>query len=96
MKQYAEPPELVSVLGGQIATRQVYSSMLHPDGCRSSHASLQGTRTHWTAENTAMHIVRSKYDLIFIDELELASGLVFCFGPHTHHALEHQKSLFWI
>ncbi|KAH9945670.1 hypothetical protein B0H21DRAFT_860691 [Amylocystis lapponica] len=31
----------------------------------------QGTRTHWSSENTAMHLVRCVDSVIFIDELEL-------------------------
>ncbi|KAI0675065.1 hypothetical protein C8Q78DRAFT_965332 [Trametes maxima] len=62
--QAREPAEFVSVLGGQLATRQ-------------------GTRTHWSAENTAMHVVRSRHGLVFIDELDLGvknlcSGYSYC------------------
>ncbi|KAI0093192.1 hypothetical protein BDY19DRAFT_922571 [Irpex rosettiformis] len=52
--QYTEPPELVHVLGGRLATRQ-------------------GLRAHWSAENTAMHVIRSLHDVIYIDELEPVS-----------------------
>ncbi|KAL6308234.1 hypothetical protein BKA93DRAFT_766050 [Sparassis latifolia] len=43
----------------------------------------QGARTHWTAENTAMHVVRSIGEAIYIDELEfgirnLCSGFSYC------------------
>ncbi|KAJ8468524.1 hypothetical protein ONZ51_g9590 [Trametes cubensis] len=43
----------------------------------------QGTRTHWSADNTAMHVVRSLHGLIFIDELDLGikhlcSGYSYC------------------
>ncbi|KAI0365644.1 hypothetical protein BV20DRAFT_953838 [Pilatotrama ljubarskyi] len=46
-------------------------------------ATRQGTRTHWSAENTAMHVVRSIHNLIFIDELDLSiknlcSGYSYC------------------
>ncbi|KAI0769641.1 hypothetical protein BD413DRAFT_477512 [Trametes elegans] len=46
-------------------------------------ATRQGTRTHWSAENTAMHVVRSHYGQIFIDELDLniknlCSGYSYC------------------
>ncbi|KAF9263290.1 hypothetical protein L218DRAFT_973111 [Marasmius fiardii PR-910] len=34
-------------------------------------ATRQGSRTHWSAENTAMHIVRSRRGQVFIDELDL-------------------------
>ncbi|TCD60969.1 hypothetical protein EIP91_009250 [Steccherinum ochraceum] len=33
----------------------------------------QGTRAHWSRENTAMHSVRSSDGLVFIDEVELGS-----------------------
>lgn len=33
----------------------------------------QGTRAHWSRENTAMHVIRSLRGLIFIDELDLVS-----------------------
>ncbi|KAJ3532677.1 hypothetical protein NM688_g7390 [Phlebia brevispora] len=64
VEQYAEPAELVQVLGGQLATRQ-------------------GSRAHWTTENTAMHMVRSVDNLTYIDELELSirnlcSGFSYC------------------
>ncbi|PBK91545.1 hypothetical protein ARMGADRAFT_1013942 [Armillaria gallica] len=43
----------------------------------------QGSRTHWTAENTTMHIVRQIGDGIIIDELDLSirnlcSGFSYC------------------
>ncbi|KAF5317005.1 hypothetical protein D9611_003938 [Ephemerocybe angulata] len=43
----------------------------------------QGTRAYWTADNTAMHIVRAVGDVIFIDELDLnvkhlCSGFSYC------------------
>ncbi|KAG6845915.1 hypothetical protein H0H87_000721 [Tephrocybe sp. NHM501043] len=43
----------------------------------------QGTRTHWTSENTAMHLVRSLGGVIFIDEKDLSinnlcSGYSYC------------------
>ncbi|KAF9024846.1 hypothetical protein BDZ89DRAFT_1162052 [Hymenopellis radicata] len=62
--QYAEPLELLSVLGGQLAIRQ-------------------GSRAHWSADNTAMHVVRSKGGYITIDELDLniknlCSGFSYC------------------
>ncbi|KIY48590.1 hypothetical protein FISHEDRAFT_43148 [Fistulina hepatica ATCC 64428] len=45
----------------------------------------QGTRAHWSSENTTMHLVRCHNDLIFIDELELdvknmCSGFSYCFS----------------
>ncbi len=36
-------------------------------------ATRQGTRAHWSPENTAMHVVRSLGGLIYIDELDLVS-----------------------
>ncbi|KAF8161209.1 hypothetical protein B0H34DRAFT_796031 [Crassisporium funariophilum] len=33
----------------------------------------QGTRTHWSPENTTMHLVRSLNDTIVIDELDLST-----------------------
>ncbi|KAI0743870.1 hypothetical protein C8Q80DRAFT_1107264 [Daedaleopsis nitida] len=46
-------------------------------------ATRQGSRAHWSAENTAMHLVRSLQGLIFIDELDLGiknlcSGYSYC------------------
>ncbi|KAG7446222.1 uncharacterized protein BT62DRAFT_104514 [Guyanagaster necrorhizus] len=43
----------------------------------------QGTRAHWTAENTTMHVVRQSGDSILIDELDLSirnlcSGFSYC------------------
>ncbi|KAL0575053.1 hypothetical protein V5O48_006898 [Marasmius crinis-equi] len=43
----------------------------------------QGSRAHWSAENTAMHKVRSKKGYIFVDELDiniknLCSGFSYC------------------
>ncbi|KII92264.1 hypothetical protein PLICRDRAFT_50680 [Plicaturopsis crispa FD-325 SS-3] len=43
----------------------------------------QGTRAHWTSENTAMHLVRSACGLIYIDEHDLniknlCSGFAYC------------------
>ncbi|KAH9858402.1 hypothetical protein C2E23DRAFT_864363 [Lenzites betulinus] len=43
----------------------------------------QGTRTHWSAENTAMHVVRSLHGVIHIDEVDLnikhlCSGYSYC------------------
>ncbi|RDX50089.1 hypothetical protein OH76DRAFT_481347 [Lentinus brumalis] len=35
-------------------------------------ATRQGTRAHWSAENTAMHLVRSLQGFILIDELDLS------------------------
>lgn len=31
----------------------------------------QGKRAHWSADNTAMHVVRSRKGVVFIDELDL-------------------------
>ncbi|KAL4260612.1 Gelsolin-like domain-containing protein [Pleurotus pulmonarius] len=43
----------------------------------------QGTRAHWSAENTCMHLVRLSDGVIFIDELDLnvkslCSGFSYC------------------
>ncbi|KAI3618752.1 gelsolin repeat [Moniliophthora roreri] len=43
----------------------------------------QGPRAHWSSENTAMHVVRSRNGLVFIDELDLniknlCSGFSYC------------------
>ncbi|KAG2126300.1 hypothetical protein DEU56DRAFT_543361 [Suillus clintonianus] len=43
----------------------------------------QGTRAHWSSENTAMHVVRSSGEQIFIDEVDLnirnlCSGYSYC------------------
>ncbi|KAK0212784.1 hypothetical protein DFS33DRAFT_1377248 [Desarmillaria ectypa] len=43
----------------------------------------QGSRAHWTAENTTMHVVRQNGDGIIIDELDLSirnlcSGFSYC------------------
>ncbi|KIY67156.1 hypothetical protein CYLTODRAFT_422772 [Cylindrobasidium torrendii FP15055 ss-10] len=62
--QYAEPAEMLKVLGGQLAVRQ-------------------GSRVHWSAENTAMHVVRSRNGYILIEELDLGiqnlcAGYSYC------------------
>ncbi|KIJ67651.1 hypothetical protein HYDPIDRAFT_84915 [Hydnomerulius pinastri MD-312] len=62
--QQRESPELVHVLGGQLAIRQ-------------------GTRAHWSSENTAMHVVRSSNGQLLIDETDLnirslCSGYSYC------------------
>ncbi|TBU41681.1 hypothetical protein BD309DRAFT_964723 [Dichomitus squalens] len=46
-------------------------------------ATRQGTRAHWSPENTAMHVVRSLQGSIYIDELDLGvknlcSGYSYC------------------
>ncbi|KAL1741865.1 hypothetical protein HDZ31DRAFT_84556 [Schizophyllum fasciatum] len=66
VKQFAEPSELVGVLGGQLSTRQ-------------------GSRTLWSSENTAMHVVRSYEGVVYVDELDfnvknLCSGFSYCFS----------------
>ncbi|KZT00473.1 uncharacterized protein LAESUDRAFT_732262 [Laetiporus sulphureus 93-53] len=43
----------------------------------------QGTRAHWSSENTTMHLIRNVNDVTFIDELELdiknlCSGFSYC------------------
>jgi len=43
----------------------------------------QGTRAHWTPENTTMHIVRAYDHIVFIDELDLTArnlcaGFSYC------------------
>ncbi|KAI0823308.1 hypothetical protein BC628DRAFT_524655 [Trametes gibbosa] len=43
----------------------------------------QGTRTHWSADNTAMHIVRALQGVVYIDEVDLniknlCSGYSYC------------------
>ncbi|TFK73967.1 hypothetical protein BDN72DRAFT_875452 [Pluteus cervinus] len=32
----------------------------------------QGSRAHWSAENTAMHVIRSSKGVVFIDEIDLS------------------------
>jgi len=64
VRQQSEPPELVHLLGGQLAIRQ-------------------GTRAHWSSENTAMHLVRSYRGAVFLDEHDLdvknlCSGFSYC------------------
>ncbi|KAJ3852177.1 hypothetical protein EV368DRAFT_82784 [Lentinula lateritia] len=64
VKQYAEPSEMLRVLGNHLAVRQ-------------------GKRAHWAADNTAMHVTRSRRGVIFIDELDLTirnlcSGFSYC------------------
>lgn len=46
-------------------------------------ATRQGTRAHWSSENTAMHVVRSSGEHIFIDQVDLSirnlcSGYSYC------------------
>lgn len=50
--QGSEPPLLIHVLGGVLATRQ-------------------GSRFHWSAENTTMHRVHQIGDCMFVDEIDL-------------------------
>ncbi|KAJ3934002.1 MAG: hypothetical protein NXY57DRAFT_1047546 [Lentinula lateritia] len=64
VKQYAEPSEMLRLLGNHLAVRQ-------------------GKRAHWSADNTAMHVTRSRRGVIFIDELDLTirnlcSGFSYC------------------
>ena len=66
--QQREPAELVYILGGQLAIRQVRSDI------NSGVVGLtvfQGARAHWSSENTAMHAVRSNDGRILIDEIDL-------------------------
>lgn len=65
--QCQEPDELVHVLGGQIAIRQVRPTRhLH----RHITDSFQGSRSHWSSENTTMHVVRSRQGYVCIDEID--------------------------
>ena len=67
VEQAREPPELVALLGGTLATRQ-------------------GTRAHWSAENTAMHLVRSLQGFVYIDELDLVcASPVLCDARFSNH-----------
>ncbi len=66
--QYAEPAELLQVLENQVAIRQVCYFQVFESSCLTV---AQGSRTHWTAENTTMHVVRQIGDGIIIDELDL-------------------------
>ncbi|KAJ4001525.1 hypothetical protein F5050DRAFT_1796489 [Lentinula boryana] len=64
VEQYAEPLDMLRVLGNCLVVRQ-------------------GKREHWSADNTAMHVVRSRRGIVFIDELELnvrnlCSGFSYC------------------
>jgi len=64
VRQYHEPTDMITVLGGRLAIRQ-------------------GTRAHWSPENTAMHLVRSANGIILIDEQHpsannLCSGFSYC------------------
>lgn len=68
--QCQEPDELIHVLGGQIAIRQV-SLTLYP--LYQTADSFQGSRSHWSAENTTMHVVRSRQGYVIIDEVDLVS-----------------------
>ncbi|CAL1707916.1 unnamed protein product [Somion occarium] len=43
----------------------------------------QGTRAHWSSENTAMHVVRALYGVVYIDEVDLTvknlcSAFAYC------------------
>ena len=55
-------------------------------------ATRQGTRAHWSAENTAMHLVRSLQGLIFIDELDLVRHFTLLFVPVAHAYMFHRES----
>ncbi|KIK67282.1 hypothetical protein GYMLUDRAFT_1019883 [Collybiopsis luxurians FD-317 M1] len=64
VEQYAEPLDMLQVLGHQLTVRQ-------------------GKRVHWSADNTAMHVIRRRKGVVFIDELELSvrnlcSGFSYC------------------
>ncbi|KAF5370757.1 hypothetical protein D9758_001968 [Tetrapyrgos nigripes] len=44
---------------------------------------VRGVRVHWSADNTGMHVIRSKKDVIYIDEVDLTaknlcSGFSYC------------------
>lgn len=52
-------------------TRQVRNQLV-TDTCAVLTVG-QGTRAHWSPENTTMHLVRSINGVTFIDELELVS-----------------------
>lgn len=52
--------------------------------------SRQGSRTHWSSENTAMHVVRSVNGSLFIDEHDLVSMfylLTFLHSSRSHRTL---------
>lgn len=79
VSQNTEPAEMVFVLGGQLVTRQVCTTVFLLDlvvGSIFILHHIQGTRTHWSRENTAMHVVRSTHGLIYIDEVELVSPVL--------------------
>ena len=68
IKQYSEPPQLVDLLGGVLAIRQVRLVELRDWNCADF---TQGSRSHWTSENTTMHLAREYRGAIYIDELDL-------------------------
>jgi hypothetical protein len=70
--QYQEPSELVCLLGGTLAIRQVKLDRLVVSAA-PTHRNVQGIRAHWSSENTAMHSVRSYNGSIFIEEHDLVS-----------------------
>ena len=79
MYQYEEPSELVYLLGGELAIRQVIS--ISCPLVAIINRTVQGIRAHWTSENTAMHSVRSHNGCIFIEEHDLVN---FAVGRCAH------------
>ncbi|KAJ7594408.1 hypothetical protein C8J56DRAFT_926702 [Mycena floridula] len=62
---------------------QYEESLEMVDALGSQLAIRQGTRAHWSADNTSMHLVRALHGRIFIDEVDLSiknlcSGYSYC------------------
>ncbi|KAJ7217929.1 hypothetical protein GGX14DRAFT_357559 [Mycena pura] len=66
-----------------VPIRQLYEPAELVQCLGGTLAIRQGSRTHWTNENTAMHVVRAIHGVIFIDQVDLdvksvCSGFSYC------------------
>ncbi|KAI6135697.1 hypothetical protein EV401DRAFT_2203316 [Pisolithus croceorrhizus] len=62
-------------------------------------ATRQGSRAHWSSENTTMHVIRSNNKQILIDELDLVRPITTiypCFSLHLFPFVENKESLLWV
>jgi hypothetical protein len=77
VRQSCEPPELVHALGGAacypagMSLRRSSSAF-----CLQTADASQGSRSHWSAENTTMHQVRWMQGNVLIDEHDLVGAVL--------------------